>query len=102
MTAADKSGDYISITAPTKKYYFSGFIIFMQHLFCLIGMLSFYALIWKYVHYEYAYTLSQCFFWIGILYVLYSRIILQANKKILLEKLKQDYINNFIWGSNSL
>ena len=61
-----------------------------EYNLCLIGMLSF--ILFEIFHYEYAYTLSQCFFLIGILYAIVEYL---TNKKMLLEKLNRDYINNF-------
>lgn len=50
----------------------------------LFGMLSF--ILFEIFHYEYAYTLSQCFFLIGILYAIVEYL---TNKKMLLEKLNR-------------
>jgi len=47
-------------------------------------MLSF--ILFEIFHYEYAYTLSQCFFLIGILYAIVEYL---TNKKMLLEKLNR-------------
>ena len=66
-----------------KKILFRGFIIYAASL-CLIGMLSF--ILFEIFHYEYAYTLSQCFFLIGILYAIVEYL---TNKKMLLEKLNR-------------
>lgn len=63
------------------KILFRGFIIYAASL-CLIRMLSF--ILFEIFHYEYAYTLSQCFFLIGILYAIVEYL---TNKKMLLEKI---------------
>ena len=48
-----------------------------EYNLCLIGMLSF--ILFEIFHYEYAYTLSQCFFLIGILYAIVEYLNKQEN-----------------------
>ena len=55
-----------------------------EYNLCLIGMLSF--ILFEIFHYEYAYTLSQGFFLIGILYAIVEYL---TNKQMLLEKLNR-------------